>query len=63
MINIPIDDVWVLWPTTICSSFPEDPGNLYLNGKKHFKLELDLNLLMKQTTIKLSLIYYQLTLC
>jgi len=44
MINIPIDDVWVLWPTTICSSFPEDPGNLYLNGKKHFKLELDFEL-------------------
>ena len=42
MINIPIDDVWVLWPTTICSSFPEDPGNLYLNGKKHFKSSIQI---------------------
>lgn len=41
MLNIPKDDVWAFWPTTICDTFPEDPGNLYLDGLKHFKLELD----------------------
>lgn len=41
MIDIPKDDIWVFWPTTICETFPEDAGNLYLSGKKPFKLELD----------------------
>ena len=44
MFNIPKDDVWVFWPTTICNTFPEDAGNIYLNGKQHFKLELDFEL-------------------
>jgi len=44
MFNIPKDDVWVFWPTTICNTFPEDAGNMYLNGKQHFKLELDFEL-------------------
>ena len=41
MLNITKDEVWAFWPTTVCNSFPEDPGNLYLSGEKHFKLELD----------------------
>lgn len=44
MLNIPKDDVWVFWPTTVCNTFPEDAGNLYLNGQRPFKIEMEFEL-------------------
>ena len=44
MLAIPKDDVWVFWPTTVCTTFPEDAGNLYMNGKRPFKIEMDFEL-------------------
>ena len=33
---------WIFWPDSICSTFPENPGNKILDGSKSFKFSLDI---------------------
>lgn len=35
---------WVFWPSSICSTFPESPGNMVLKGDEDFEITFDLTL-------------------
>lgn len=36
---------WIFWPSSICDSLPENPGDRFLNGKHSYKLEMEFTLL------------------
>lgn len=41
MLSIKKGQPWIFWPSSICDSLPEKPGNRILSGDKYFKLTLD----------------------
>lgn len=41
MKNIKTDETWVMWPTSICPSFFDNPGNSAISGNHHFSFELE----------------------
>lgn len=44
MLSIRNKEPWTFWPTRVCPSFYELPGNYVLDGKYNFKLEIDFTL-------------------
>lgn len=44
MIDIKKGFPWVFWPSSICDTFPENPGNKILSGDQYFKLTFRLTL-------------------
>lgn len=44
MIDIKKGFPWVFWPSSICDTFPEKPGNKILSGDQYFKLTFKLTL-------------------
>ena len=38
MLNIKKGQPWIFWPSSICDTLPEKPGNKILSGDQYFKL-------------------------
>lgn len=64
MLSIRNKEPWAFWPTRVCPSFFEIPGNHVLGGKYNFKLEIDFTLINtygeKSTILSLLPIYTSL---
>ena len=41
MLSIKRGNPWVFWPSSICETFPEKPGNLILSGEHSFEFSFD----------------------
>lgn len=44
MKNIKTDETWVMWPTSICPSFFDFPGNAAISGNNKFSFEFEFKL-------------------
>jgi hypothetical protein len=44
MVDIKKGSPWVFWPSSICDTFPENPGNKILSGDQYFHLTFRLTL-------------------
>ena len=44
MLEIRKEHPWILWPDSICNTFPENPVNRLLDGNHEYTVELDLEL-------------------
>jgi hypothetical protein len=44
MLEIRKEHPWILWPDSICNTFPEKPVNKLLDGNHEYTIELDLEL-------------------
>ena len=43
MLNIKEGNPWVFWPSSICDTFPDNPGNKILHGDSSFTMTVDLS--------------------